>query len=94
MMKALYEVVSKAGANMSETSRNAVLGLIDDDSSEKTGESMLYVAIASGIADILEDAMAITHARLVGAFVKNLPAATAGPLIKYVSFLPFDMDGY
>lgn len=45
MMKALYEVVSKAGANMSETSRNAVLGLIDDDSSEKTGELILHEII-------------------------------------------------
>ncbi|KAH8695955.1 putative translational activator [Talaromyces proteolyticus] len=36
MMKALHEVVSKAGGSMSETSRNAVLGLIDDDSSDRT----------------------------------------------------------
>ncbi|KAG9228586.1 putative translational activator GCN1 [Amylocarpus encephaloides] len=32
MLKALYEVISKAGANMGEASRNAVLGLIDADS--------------------------------------------------------------
>ncbi|KAI9736804.1 MAG: translational activator of GCN4 [Claussenomyces sp. TS43310] len=32
MLKALYEVISKAGANMSEASRNAVLALIDTDS--------------------------------------------------------------
>jgi len=31
MLKALYEVVSKAGANMSEASRTAILGLIDSD---------------------------------------------------------------
>jgi hypothetical protein len=31
MLKALYEVVSKAGTNMSEASRTAVLGLIDTD---------------------------------------------------------------
>ncbi|CAG8952268.1 hypothetical protein HYFRA_00001008 [Hymenoscyphus fraxineus] len=31
MLKALYEVISKAGANMGEASRNAVLGLIDTD---------------------------------------------------------------
>lgn len=37
MMKALHEVVDKAGASMSEVSRNAVLGLIDDDSSDRTG---------------------------------------------------------
>jgi len=31
MLKALYEVISKAGANMSEASRSAVLSLIDTD---------------------------------------------------------------
>ncbi|KAK0893369.1 translational activator of GCN4, partial [Friedmanniomyces endolithicus] len=31
MLKALYEVVSKAGSNMSEVSRNSILGLIDSD---------------------------------------------------------------
>ncbi|KAL8690219.1 MAG: hypothetical protein Q9218_004282 [Villophora microphyllina] len=31
MLRALYEVVSKAGSNMSETSRNAILTLIDSD---------------------------------------------------------------
>jgi len=34
MMKALYEVVSKAGSNMSETSRNSILGLINTDVGE------------------------------------------------------------
>lgn len=34
MLKALYEVVSKAGANMSEASRNSILGLIDSDVSQ------------------------------------------------------------
>lgn len=38
MMKALQEVVSKAGANMGEASKNAILGLIDDDASNKTGK--------------------------------------------------------
>jgi hypothetical protein len=31
MLKALYEVVSKAGANMNEVSRNLILGLIDTE---------------------------------------------------------------
>ncbi|KAK4442659.1 translational activator GCN1 [Podospora aff. communis PSN243] len=34
MLKALYEVISKAGSNMGETSRTAVLSLIDMDSGE------------------------------------------------------------
>ncbi|MCJ1477873.1 translational activator of GCN4 [Lambiella insularis] len=34
MLKALYEVVSKAGANMSEASRSSILSLIDSDNSD------------------------------------------------------------
>ena len=37
MLKALYEVVSKAGANMSEASRTSVLGLIDTDVANQDG---------------------------------------------------------
>ncbi|KAJ9309219.1 hypothetical protein DTO217A2_1157 [Paecilomyces variotii] len=36
MMKALQEVVGKAGSSMSEASRNAVLALIDDETSDST----------------------------------------------------------
>lgn len=35
MLKALYEVISKAGSNMGEASRAAVLGLIDMESDER-----------------------------------------------------------
>ncbi len=38
MLRALYEVISKSGANMSEASRTAVLGLIDSDASNLEGE--------------------------------------------------------
>lgn len=41
MLKALYEVVSKAGANMSETSRNAILALIDNDTDGKDGDYLI-----------------------------------------------------
>lgn len=37
MLKALFEVVSKAGANMNEASRNAILGLIDNDTGDADG---------------------------------------------------------
>ncbi|KAL8672100.1 MAG: hypothetical protein Q9168_003432 [Polycauliona sp. 1 TL-2023] len=60
MLRALYEVVSKAGSNMNETSRNSILALIDSD--------------AAG----LEESMAITNARLVGALIKSLPPNTGG----------------
>lgn len=39
MLKALYEVVSKAGANMSEVSRNLILGLIDGDTGGTDGNN-------------------------------------------------------
>lgn len=38
MMKALQEVVGKAGGSMSEASKNSILALIDDDASDKTGK--------------------------------------------------------
>ena len=34
MLKALYEVVSKAGTNMNDVSKNSILGLIDSDAGE------------------------------------------------------------
>ncbi|KAL1597320.1 translational activator of GCN4 [Paraconiothyrium brasiliense] len=39
MLKALFEVVSKAGKSMNETSRNAILGLIDTDVGDE-GDAM------------------------------------------------------
>ncbi|KAL8830579.1 MAG: hypothetical protein Q9170_005670 [Blastenia crenularia] len=65
MLRALYEVISKSGSNMSEASRSAVLELIDSEKAE------------------IEESMAITNARLVGALIKSLPApASATSLIK------------
>jgi hypothetical protein len=40
MLKALFEVVSKAGANMNEASRNAILGLMDNDTGDADGTSL------------------------------------------------------
>jgi len=67
MLRALYEVVSKAGANMSETSRNSILALIDSDPT----------------SDSADDSTATTNARLLGALIKNLPSSDANPLIKH-----------
>jgi hypothetical protein len=64
MLKALYEVVSKAGSNMSDVSRNSILGLIDSESGED------------------DDALNITHAKLLGALIKVLPQDAATSLIK------------
>ena len=43
MLKALFEVVSKAGANMNEASRTSILGLIDTDSADADGMNPVYV---------------------------------------------------
>lgn len=40
MMKALQEVVGKAGSNMSEASKNSILALIDQDNSDQRGMLM------------------------------------------------------
>ena len=37
MLKALFEVVSKAGSNMNEASKNSILGLIDTDTGDADG---------------------------------------------------------
>jgi hypothetical protein len=38
MLKALFEVVSKAGKNMSEASRNSILSLIDNETDDSNGK--------------------------------------------------------
>lgn len=45
MLRALYEVISKSGSNMSETSRTAVLGLIDSDGAGIEGTTSLRIGI-------------------------------------------------
>ncbi|KAI9777656.1 MAG: translational activator of GCN4 [Peltula sp. TS41687] len=67
MLKALQEVVTKAGGSMSEASRTSVLSLLEADVDE--AEGMTY-----GIL--------ITKARLFGALVKYLPPANAKALLK------------
>lgn len=90
MMKALQEVVGKAGANMSEASRQAILALIDDDASDQTGKIIINDSCVSR-SNMLTDSVSITNARLLGALVKVLPATSSVPLIKYAySFSWFD----
>ena len=52
MMKALQEVVGKAGANMSEASKNSILALIGDDASDKTGKTSESLWSACSYTDI------------------------------------------
>ena len=81
MLKALYEVVSKAGSNMSEVSRSSILGLIDGETSNADGKVIQWTAERIELNSIVK--MTITYARLLGALVKSLPAAfNASSLIK------------
>ncbi|ETN40059.1 uncharacterized protein HMPREF1541_04334 [Cyphellophora europaea CBS 101466] len=68
MLKALQEVVSKVGGAMSDTSREAILALMDQnqpDTTSSTGDSTME-----------------TYARLLGGMIKVLPAEKAGALIR------------
>lgn len=56
MLKALYEVISKAGANMGEGSRTAVLGLIDTEADERDDTmtityAKLFGALVKNVSD-------------------------------------------
>ncbi|KAI1655437.1 ARM repeat-containing protein [Daldinia decipiens] len=53
MLKALYEVVSKAGSNMGESSRTAVLGLIDMDTD--TTDSAMIVTNAKLLGALIKN---------------------------------------
>lgn len=84
MFKALYEVVSKAGSNMNESSRNAILGLIDSDAEEPDGKTYQNTYNSNRPTNSDPDATSITNARLLGALIKTLPTEVAANLIKYV----------
>ena len=72
MMRALFEVVSKAGGNMSEASRNSILGLIDSDvtsGSESTaityarlfGALIKSLPAGSGASGLLKSRVLTSH---------------------------------
>ncbi|KAI2609222.1 translational activator GCN1 [Hypoxylon sp. NC1633] len=71
MLKALYEVISKAGSNMSESSRIAVLGLIDmdtdmNDSAMTVTNAKLLGALIKNVPpeianSLLKNRLATTH---------------------------------
>ena len=85
MLKALYEVVSKAGVTMSEGSRSSVLGLIDEDESGADGEND-HKRNSNVGPDSNTESMTITHARLLGALIKSLPPTfNVASLIKYAT---------
>ncbi|KAI2640034.1 ARM repeat-containing protein [Xylaria nigripes] len=59
MLKALYEVISKAGANMGESSRAAVLGLIDMETDTKdTTMTVTYAKLLGALIRNVPDEIA------------------------------------
>ncbi|KAL4880474.1 armadillo-type protein [Aspergillus karnatakaensis] len=65
MMKALQEVVGKAGGNMSEASKNSILALIDDDASDQTD------AVAITNAKLLGALVKVLPAGSAGPLIKS-----------------------
>lgn len=54
MLKALYEVVSKAGSNMNDVSRNSILGLIDSDSGDADDSlNITYAKLLGALIKVL-----------------------------------------
>jgi hypothetical protein len=65
MLKALYEVINKAGANMSDVSRNAVLALIDADPEDND------VSTAITYSKLLAAVIKFTPAENASGLIKN-----------------------
>ncbi|KAJ9621558.1 translational activator of GCN4 [Taxawa tesnikishii (nom. ined.)] len=65
MLKALYEVVAKAGSNMNEASRNGILGLIDSD----TGDEDVSMAITN--ARLLGALIKVLPEDIAAGLIKN-----------------------
>lgn len=54
MLAALYQVVSKAGANMGDVSKNSILGLIDSEQDEKDAVSTItYAKLLGALIKVL-----------------------------------------
>ncbi|CAK4033172.1 Translational activator gcn1 [Lecanosticta acicola] len=54
MLKALYEVVSKAGSNMNDVSKNSILGLIDSDSGDADDSlNITYAKLLGALIKVL-----------------------------------------
>jgi hypothetical protein len=58
MLKALYEVVSKAGSNMNEASRAAILGLIDTDTQGNDSMMITNAKLLGGLIKVLPEDVA------------------------------------
>ncbi|KAM5453626.1 translational activator of GCN4 [Microsporum canis] len=59
MLRALHDVVDKAGSNMSEASRQAVLGLVDNDSADDAATTIANARLAGALIKSLPTPTAI-----------------------------------
>lgn len=83
MMKALYEVVSKAGGNMGEPSKASILSLIEDDLDQDDGNTpsrppLFHISLTY----LISDRMAIAGARLLGVLVPHLSPDDSSRVIR------------
>ncbi|KAK5115542.1 hypothetical protein LTR62_001201 [Meristemomyces frigidus] len=69
MLKALYEVVSKAGANMNDVSRNSILGLIDSEGGE--GDDALNITFSKLLGALIKVLPSDAATTLIKARVLN-----------------------
>lgn len=68
MLKALYEVVSKAGSNMSEASRNAIMSLIDSDvDAQDDSIAVTFARLLGALIKVLPQDLATPVVKLVSA---------------------------
>lgn len=67
MLKGLQEVVSKVGANMSDTSRESILGLMDQTDAQDDSTMETYARLLGGMIKVLpaEKASALIKARVL-----------------------------
>jgi len=87
MLKALYEVVSKTGANMGEASKTSICNVVDEDVDEKEGCESQLSKIRSEIANSpFVEPLLIGRARLFGTLVNYLSPEMTTKYIKYVAF--------
>ncbi|KAI9676488.1 MAG: hypothetical protein M1817_000646 [Caeruleum heppii] len=78
MLKALYEVVSKAGANMSEASRAAVLGLISSEVDES--DAAMAITNARLLGALTKNLTAEKATELLKSRVLSMPFTKASAL--------------
>ncbi|KAI5364301.1 Putative armadillo-like helical, translational activator Gcn1, TOG domain-containing protein [Septoria linicola] len=96
MLKALYEVVSKAGAKMSEVSQNAILGLIDSDSGDDDDAlNITYAKLLGALIAVIpaENTIGLIKARVLNYnFTRSTALALNAVLVEAPERLTSNLD--